>query len=487
MRGETTHTDGRMSHRTRRATTVLLRRSALGMTLAASTLVPLSISAPAASAAPLGGSELTLTDVSGTRVARGGAPGIVHAIVNNVGTAAATGVEVRYRLPSGLQPVPASSSAGCTTSGTLVTCAVGSIPAGGSAGVDIGVREPLGTAVLGSRLGYFLAPTSDAYDPGAGELLTSTWYHDAGVEGTDLSLCWPIENPTPNMDVAGGVCDGTNDTGPLPTDESDVLDEFPAPFSEPLVRSWQFETEITPRQTGSYRACGTMIDDGGYLAIAPVGDTLTPADVKVSVIEYDSATGAPFTLDAGRRYQVVMRVSNRGFDGIDNGADGGTLAGWDAYGIAPASEPCGADAAGVFGTADTAWVERTVADVIVVGSSDLSVLGAVESAPVDGVRQATVRIGNTGADTTSARLAFELPTGSTLTAAPNGCDRVLVSTSTTCEVDAIAPTSQTSPTGLIVSLGFSGERAGLGWTLSALSTIDADPSDNGGRLTTPTG
>ena len=113
-------------------------------------------------------------------------------------------------------------------------------------------------------------------------------------------------------------------------------------------------------------------------------------------------------------------------------------------------------------------------------------LGAVESAPVDGIRSATVRVGNTGGDTTAARLAFELPTGSRLTRPPTGCDRVLTGPPPTCEVDAISPTT-TVGVGLVVSVGFSGDTPGVGWNLTAVSTVDADPADNRGSLTSPPG
>ena len=472
--------------RPRRLDTASLRRTLIGMTIVASVLVPLSFLTPVASAAPTETSALTLTDVSGTRIARNGTPGVVHAQVNNTGTAAAADVRVRYRLPSGLQLAPALSTAGCTVAGSIVTCALGTLAAGTSRSIDLAVREPLATAVLGSRVGYFFEPTSDAYDPSSGEIRLSTWYHDAGAEGTDLALCWPIDNPTPNMDVAGGACDGANDAAALEPDEVAVLDAFPEPLAESLVRSWQFDTEITPRQSGSYRACGLAIDDGGYLAVAPVGTPLTPADIRLNVPSFSSATGDPFDLVAGQRYRVLMRITNRGGPGVDNGANGGALAGWDAYGIVPADETCDLGAAGVFGTADSAWVKRSVADVVVVGSSDLTVLGAVESAPVDGVRSATVRVGNTGGDTTAARLSFELPAGSRLTTAPTGCDRVLTGPPPTCEVDAISPTTTAGP-GLVVSVGFSGDSPGVGWNLTAVSTVDADLADNRGSLASPAG
>lgn len=123
------------------------------------------------------------------------------------------------------------------------------------------------------------------------------------------------------MDVAGGTCDGANDAAALEPDEVAVLDAFPEPFAESVVRSWQFDTEITPRQSGSYRACGLAIDDGGYLAVAPVGTPITPADIRLNVPSFSSATGDPFDLVAGQRYRVLMRITNRGGPGVDNGAD----------------------------------------------------------------------------------------------------------------------------------------------------------------------
>ena len=48
-----------------------------------------------------------------------------------------------------------------------------------------------------------------------------------------------------------------------------------------------------------------MIDDGGYLLIAPADRAATDANVVVSVPAYGSATSAPIDLDAGTRYRVA--------------------------------------------------------------------------------------------------------------------------------------------------------------------------------------
>lgn len=457
------------------------RRVALAATVVAAVLTPVVLAEPSA-AAPTPSARVVLHDVSGTRVARGGAPGVVTATAVNEGLTPATGVSVRYQLPPAVSFAAAASSPGCTVAGTLVTCVVGTLAAGQSAPVAVGVTEPSVAAVLGTRTGYFLPPTTDQLDLGAGELEMRTWFHESGAEGTDLSSCWPIDLPSPLMDVAGGTCDGTPDAAELDPDTIDLLGAFPEPYSEPLVRSWEFRTEVTAPGTGDYRACGVMIDDGGYLALAPVGDTLDASTVRVSVVSYDSGTSAPFTLVGGARYQVVMRVSNRGFDGVDNGANGGTLAGWEAYGLAPADEPCDAAAAGAFGTADSAWVTRSVADVVVVGSSDLTVAGAVESGAVDGRRTATVRVANHGPDAARARVAIELPQGSSLGGTPTGCDWVDPATPATCELDSVTGTTVPTAGPRVVSYHFDGPAAGSRWRVQSDSSIDVDPSDNTGSF-----
>lgn len=472
----------------RRPSPVSRRRGALAIVVAIATLVPLTMAlVPAGAAAtPVPTVRLSLTDVTAAVVPRGGGPGVVRATIVNDGTTAATGVRLRYHLPAGIE-LDAAGSPGCTVAAATVTCLIGTIAPGVRTPIGITVREPLATAVLGTRAGYFLAPTSDGYDPGSGEVLMTTWFHDAGAEATDLALCWPIANPTPNMDVAGGTCDGANDTAALEPDEQAALDAFPAPFSQSVTRSWQFDTEITAPTSGQYRACGTRIDDGGYLAIAPVGQPLTDASVAVNVLEFGSVTGPAFSLVAGQRYRVVMRVSNRGFAGIDDGANGGTLAGWDAYGIAPAAAACGITDAAVFGTADSAWVQRTVADVVVVGTSDVGITGAIESAPIDGHRQASVRIANDGPDATSARVAITLPPGSSLDEPITGCDRPTAVPSTTCELDELAATPTTAPTApnatagkpeTVLSLVFSGTGGGVTWSTTTSSTVDANPANN---------
>ena len=100
----------------------------------------------------LAGFAVTLADTAGLRDSADAIEqeGIRRARL----TAAAADVRVRYRLPSGLQLAPALSTAGCTVAGSIVTCALGTLAAGTSRSIDLAVREPLATAVLGSRVGY---------------------------------------------------------------------------------------------------------------------------------------------------------------------------------------------------------------------------------------------------------------------------------------------------------------------------------------------
>lgn len=468
-------TSSRPSHRTRR------RSGALVAGLAALALVPVWVAEPPAGAAPNDPTALVLTDISGTRIARGGGTGAVHASVANRGSSAVGGVTLRYSMPEGVSFVASVSTPGCMLSGDLVTCPLGTVAAGASAPVDIGVRVADPRAALGDRPGYFLAPTSAGYDEAAGEVLVSTWYHEAGAQGLPLSQCWPIGNDSPNMDVAGGGCDGTNDAPALAPDETAVLDAFPPAYSESVGYSWQFETQITAPATGLYHACGVQIDDGGYLAITPVDQPFSTSSIRVQIDGYSSATGAAFALTGGERYRVLMRVSNRGDAGIDNGSAGGMLGGWTAYGISSASTPCGTSAVMAFGSADRAWVQRTAADVIVVGSSDLSVLGAVESAPVDGVRSVSVRVGNAGPDATGADVALRLPAGATAVGSLSGCDRAL--SSTACHLDAVDPPA--TAVGRVVSGAFRSAVGGAGWSIDATSTVDRNPANDEIRLAPP--
>lgn len=468
----------RLHSRSRR--TAPVRRVGAAAASASALIVLLSIATPSA-AAPSPESQVVLRDVGGTRVARGGHTGTVTARVVNEGASPATGVVVRYVLPPGIAHDASASTAPCSATAGTVTCAVGPLGAGQSFALAIGVEEPSEQAVLGSRTGYFLAPSTDQFDRGAGEVEMRTWYHEAGAEGTDLALCWPIERPSPLMDIAGGICDGIVDAPELDPDLVEILDAFPGRFAENVVRSWEFTTDVTPPESGDYRACGVMIDDGGYLAIVPVGTPFDASAVRVTVRSYTSGTSDPFPLVRGERYRVLMRVSNRGYDGVDNGADGGTLAGWDAFGIAPADQPCDAGSAGVFGTRDTAWVERVAADVVVAAATDLSVSGAVESASIDGHRTASVRVANVGRDTAAATLDIVLPAGSSMRGEPTGCDRVRTALTTTCEFDALGGRRQpTAPR--VVAFSFGGPAAGTRWAVHSPTAVDVNPGDNLGSL-----
>ena len=445
-------------------------RRALGVGLVALCCISVLLQSSPASADPADIARFVLTETNGTVIGRGGSAATVGTTVNNLSPTVVTGVQLRYQLPLGVEFATASSTPGCSVLSTMVTCQLGSMAPGEVRPVVIGVRESDAAAVLGTRTGYFLTPTTDQFDPGAGEVLITEWDHEAGAEGTSLAQCWPLANPTPNMDVAGGVCDGTNDSAPLTPDATTVLGAFPGPVSQFVIRSYQFETEITAPATATYRACGVNIDDGGYIAIAEVGAPLSSAATVLNVTGFSSVSSAPFSLVGGKRYQVVMRISNRGVDGVDNSAG---LAGWDGFGIVPSTTACGMASVAAFDSANTEWAQRTGTDVIVAGSSDLSIAGIIESAPTSGIRNSSIRVANTGPDPTDATIEIAIPVADRVTTPVSGCLSVQVAETTRCTIGPLA-----SADSRVISMAFEGPDSDVRWKVNSASAIDLDPANN---------
>ena len=71
-----------------------------------------------------------------------------HIVVRNTGGAPATGAIVRTTLSTNHRLV--ATPAGCTASGLALTCALASVPSGGSVTIDVRVRAGFGCTVLGT-------------------------------------------------------------------------------------------------------------------------------------------------------------------------------------------------------------------------------------------------------------------------------------------------------------------------------------------------
>lgn len=377
-------------------------------TLSAEASLPTEASAPSSDA-----SNVVISDISSPTIERGGTPGAVTATVTNHATSAASAVSIVYRLPQGVSFVPAESTSRCLSAGDLVTCSLGDMAPGASQRLSIGVGLSDPKAVVGSRSGYFFAPRTAGFDPAAGEIRQRTWHHEAGRETTPLLSCWPVQNPSPNMDIADGTCDGVNDADPLPADADAVLDAFPGPFAEAVAYSWQWETTVFAPKTGRYKVCSSRLDDGAYFAIAPSERSLTPSDV-VYELDFYGHVGrrAPIELEAGRSYQVLLRISNRGGDGIDNGAAGGGLGGWGTIDLVADDATCSATPSGAFGTSASAWLQTIPAPVSVVAARTWALSGLIESAPVSDAVKVSVRF-------SPLRTPVEAPKSISVGSAPN--------------------------------------------------------------------
>lgn len=450
------------------------RRSArvlAGVGLVAASVSP-SLLAPEASAAPTDVVQLAYDRITGATIGRGGESGVVSARMTNTSSIPATGATARYQLPAGVEFIAAGSSAGCVEDALVVSCNVGTLAPGARATVRIGVAEPDATATLGTRAGFFLPPVSDEFDAVAGEVLLSQWNYEMGAEGTDLRSCWPVGNGSPNMDIAGGVCDGTNDNPLLDPDSLTLSANFPTPYAERVSHSWQFVTQVSPPESGSYIACSIGADDGAYLALSPVGTPFDDSSVVLSSFVYDAAPveSAPFTLTKGTRYQVLIRVSNRGPAGSNNG--GQNPGGWEAFGLAPAGESCDATDVAVFGTSSI-WNPRSAADVVITGTTDLEIAGAIESTTASGGHQTSVRIANSGNDTSSAIVDLEVPADGRIADASTGCIIAGNARSARCGSGPLRPGADGT-----MSVDFDGPTLGAAWSVTPDGAIDSNPKNN---------
>jgi hypothetical protein len=250
-------------------------------------------------------------------------------------------------------------------------------------------------------VGTFGAPTSDQWDPGAGEILYSTWLHESDHEGTSLQTCWPLSNPSPNMDIdptpgVGTICDGVNDHPALPPDAQSVESTMPSDVAVTGAHSWEMQTQIRPAASGNYTMCTSGIDDGGYVALAPTGQPLTSADVVVDVKSYgDPDDTGVVTLDASTTYDVVIRVSNRGGAGVDSSAGPG---GFGYFGLVPEGTACTPDSSAAFGTASGAGIESQPGPIDVLPAAAVRMTGTVTGG--DG-SFSQARVVNDGPDATT--------------------------------------------------------------------------------------
>ncbi len=182
--------------------------------------------------------SLSVTNVVAPVIPRTGGVGLLTATVSNAADGAnATDVSVPYTVPDGatFDDTVAGASPGCTGAGNLVTCALGNIDAGTATPVAIGVRVAAMDAT--TLYGAFGQPTSDQWDPNAGEIRYRTWYHEADGEGVSAQVCWPVTSESPNMDIErtsdgdelhASVCDGTVDHPALTPDVESVVSSMPA-------------------------------------------------------------------------------------------------------------------------------------------------------------------------------------------------------------------------------------------------------------------
>jgi hypothetical protein len=146
----------------------------------------------------------------------------------------------------------------------------------------------------------------------------------------------------------GTVCNGNVDHPALAPDVETIVDTMPSDVAVVGPHSWEMSTRITPPTTGTYRVCTSGIDDGGYVAIAPVGQPLDPTNVVVDVVSFNdpNSTGT-VALDSSVSYQVLVRISNRGRPGVDNAIDPG---GFGTIGIVPDGTDCTTASSAAFGT-----------------------------------------------------------------------------------------------------------------------------------------
>ena len=335
--------------------------------------------------------DLSVSNVVAAAIPRTGGVGLLSATIGNAADGTpATDVTVPFTLPDGVSfdDAVAGASPGCTATGNVVTCAVGNLDPGATAQIAIGVSV---AAMDATTLdGTFGQPTSDQWDPNAGEIRYRTWYHEAGGENASLQTCWPVTNASPNMDIAGAtdgpegsdgdeshgtVCDGTPDHPALTPDLESVVGTMPSDVAVVGPYSWEMSTRIRPPASGDFRVCTSGIDDGGYVAIAPVGQTLDPSNVVLDVPSFnDPNSTATVTLDSSVSYQVLVRISNRGRPGVDNATDPG---GFGTIGLVPDGTDCTPVSSAAFGTGPGAYVATVPGPIGIVPAASVRTTGTV--------------------------------------------------------------------------------------------------------------
>jgi uncharacterized repeat protein (TIGR01451 family) len=169
-------------------------------------------------------------DVSLTKTVANPHPGVHDEVVytltaHNAGPNDATGVTIVDSLPAGLNFIDASP--GCDNTAGTVTCHIGTIASGDSAGVTI--RALTTPAVAGSSVGNFASVLANEPDPIPSNNQGSVTIHVQPL--VDLTLTKVPSNPSP---VAGGVVSYTLtlvNRGPSPATGVTITDPLPSALS----------------------------------------------------------------------------------------------------------------------------------------------------------------------------------------------------------------------------------------------------------------
>lgn len=144
--------------------------------------------------------------------------------VSNEGPDAAEGVTLVDTLPPTVTLGPVSASQGSCSGTSIVTCALGSLPAGSSATVTIGVVPTLEGMVTNSAL---VAGSTLDLDPLDNQAIRTTTIQAAGVGSADLALAMAV-SPDPGAVGAALIYDITVvNAGPDQAENVTVVDALP--------------------------------------------------------------------------------------------------------------------------------------------------------------------------------------------------------------------------------------------------------------------
>lgn len=437
---------------------------------------------PQASASDaFGDVRLVVTTVNTQPIGRGAGSSTVDITVANTSSNIATHAVVLVSMPAGVSADLNRSSDGCSMSSGNVRCVIDTISAGNLATITVGVSVGDPDTAVGVRSGSIAPITADQHNVAGPQIALREWDHESDGQGADLQRCWPVSNPSPNMDIDGGgispsaACDGVNDHAAAAPDRVTYFENFPSSVSGNFTRSWEIEFEIAVPTTDSYRLCAQNVDDGGYVAIVPERQTPTPADVKFTTSTWGpSFTSSAFTLSAGTRYRVLYRVSNRGGPGVDNGGAG--LGGFGPLGLAPSSRTCAPS--GDVAAFDATSPLRSGAElpIDIRPSSNLQITGAlVGSTGTKTISAANVA--NVGHDPTSAKVMIN----AAIAPVTSGADCVMSTGRATCVLGIIAPNSN-SAIALEVAPG---NDQSVAWDFNPSDSLEANMFDNRVKLTQP--